>query len=108
MMLIKQLAECYIQFNTYLFPVGSNTIRWSRAPIVCSFLSKCPNSLACASKSDQDDEGLGSMFGVQLKGDEMSNLKSLEEAVIIPGRGTSDGASHQAGVKWHDVWGAMH
>ena len=48
------------------------------------------------------------MFGVQLKGDEMSNLKSLEEAVIIPGRGTSDGASHQAGVKWHDVWGAMH
>ena len=35
-----------------------------------------------ALKSDQDDEGLGSMFGVQLKGDEMSNLKSLGETVL--------------------------
>lgn len=50
-------------------------------------LSFCSNALIVehlksALKSDQDVEGLGSMFSVQLKGDEMSNLKSLGKTVL--------------------------
>ena len=43
----------------------------------------CSNALIVEHlKSDQDVEGLGSMFSVQLKGDEMSNLKSLGKTVL--------------------------
>lgn len=45
--------------------------------ILCALLHKCYSSLVCALKSDQDDEGLEFISCVQLKGDEISNLKRI-------------------------------
>lgn len=70
---------------TYWFPIGSNMCAGQVTPgIFCYLLHKCYDSLACAPKSDQDDERLEFMSCVQLKGDEMSNLKrrNLEETIV--------------------------
>lgn len=73
-----------------LFPVGSNIVCWLRDTwIFCSFLLKCCNSLACALKSEQDNEGLESMFCVP-KGDEMSNLKSRYSGETILGSSNTE------------------
>lgn len=72
------------------FPVGSNIACWLRDTwIFCSFLLKCCNSLACALKSEQDDEGLESMFCVP-KGDGMANLKSRYSGETILGSSNTE------------------